>query len=673
MAYNKVYIVQGDYIYYYDTTPGTVVDRTWNLPGGDPSIGTSPNITTRYIVKNPSGYGAGLTATDLIGATDTIFIPSYVSVVSEIENLSIITLTTAGAPIGSPSNVVDMSQNVKFQATGTIRSSATGSYYYQFLIPGTGGAVGFTGTSKQNISVTKKIFDWGDLTGSESGSTYSPYTASAILTVTSPTGNLYSASTSVTYNKSGITDFLNLADYPAANSTTPHKTQRFLSAVVLPYDFVSTTNVGMAGYGPIICVNLLQPGGSGMSNLSFHSQGEPIYYYSPFFEFSYPGLTPGMLTGQTISSGSILTTLEPYSGSGLIKLTIYQWDNSTFGYVPTDLSVSPFNISGLTRYSVGNYMYPGDIYSSVLGYKFYYADTNNQIPLDPYYQEDNPPDDNRYWSSYAITNYINDTSFACLTSRGYESTTTRLTPAATLLLNGGESLLNTSVGYDSKLPFRMGGVLPSGKWAQSNIILTFTFYFNNSRSFTPQVIKSVNITVGASGATGNSYDGNLMYANNRPTNMGVPPHGVTGGFVDIINSKLATTAPTSGGVTGGVNLKYYFGATAAPEYQWRETAYASTVGAAEPACWYVQGVKFSIYEDYINTAKGGSPNPYGVANGYYLVKVLITDNSASWFPGTTGPKYTAVDWMGLGQSTIANPYQYTVGGTSARRGWYFPG
>jgi hypothetical protein len=220
----------------------------------------------------------------------------------------------------------------------------------------------------------------------------------------------------------------------------------------------------------------------------------------------------------------------------------------------------------------------------------------------------------------------------------------------------------------------MGGVLPSGKWAQSDIKLTFDFYCSPTRNInTATVAKSIMVTAGASGATGNSNNGNLIYANDRWFNTSFPATAGTplAGFASIINTAL--------GASGGTGLGNYFGVTASPNYQWRELAYYIDLtneiipsNFPPASCIYVNGAKFSIYDEFITQDKT-NPRPLGLTGDTYLVKVVISDNSSSWFPGTGGTKYTSIQWMGLKQNFVANPYQNAAGGTAARRGWYFHG
>lgn len=670
MAYNSVFITAGDYIYYYDTSVGIIASLEWDLRGGTPTGATSANVTTQYQIQSALGYGTGLSVTDEAGVTDSVFVPGLIQVLPEIENLSLVTLDSSDNPIGSPSNVVDMSQDVKFQATGTIRLAPTGSYYYQFIIPGTGGAAGFTGTSQQSISVTKNTFSWIDLTGSEVGSTYTGYTGLAQLNITTPVGNIYSASTNVSYNKSGPVEFVNLADYPSFGATSaPRNVTKYQTTISYPFSSQgnTTSSIGMAGSGNVLYVYLND---STIGNQKFHAHSEMLSLYTPSFEPTFTGSIPGQFTGQLVASDFALQGME----SGFNE-DIYTWDGAGL-YNPTTLPYTSGNFTGLTRYTSGNYMFPGDMYSTVLGYKFYYADTNNQISsiwnqfaalgggeFSSTITYNNPV---KSWSISAVQAYLNDTSFGCITSRGYEQSTD--TPASNLRLTGGETFLSTtaSAPIPNVLRFRMGAVLPSGKWAQSDIRLTFDFYCSPTRNInTATVAKSITVTLGASGATGNSLDGNLIYANDRWYNSSYPaPTGTPmTGFASIINTAL--------GSSGGTALGNYFGVTASPDYQWREMTYYTT-GLGLPSCFFVQGAKFSIYDEFITQAKT-DPRPLGLTGDTYLVKVVISDNSTSWFPATAGTRYTSIQWMGLKQNFVANPYQSSAGGTAARRGWYFHG
>jgi hypothetical protein len=233
-----------------------------------------------------------------------------------------------------------------------------------------------------------------------------------------------------------------------------------------------------------------------------------------------------------------------------------------------------------------------------------------------------------------------------------------------MLLTGGEPFLSTTSAGLGLYDFRMGGVLPSGSFAESDIIITFNFYCDPNRNINTATLKSsIPVTICANGGFGNSCDGSLIYANDRwfdpyvPATAGAP----TQGFVTTINSAMP------------VELLRYFGATADPAYQWRESLYSVISGTPliGPVSSAIHGAKFSIYDDFITSGKG--TRPFGLTGDTYLLKVVISDNSSSWFPNTNTTKYTSLRWMGMNQDFIANPYQYINGGTGPRRGWEFPG
>lgn len=686
-TYNKVNLTQGDYIYYYDTSIGAIASRNWDIRGASPTGATSFAVTSRYVVPSSSGYGVGLTVTDNVNVADSVFISDVVTVLPEIENFSLAILKD-GLPVSSS----DMSVALTYQATGTIRPAPTGNYYYQWFIPGTGGTLGFTGSSKTIAQIVKSTSSWLDLTGSEVGSPYGEYTGSARITVTSPLGNVYTGTKAITYNKSGFPEsfyFLSPFRVGVVNISTG------IAGYGLGYPpeyyyYSLTANFGLPGQGPVFA--LWSEDGL-IDNQSMHSHTEQITVYAPSWDFTFSGCIPGQMTGQLIVSGSILNQLS----------------NSTT--LTADVTGHPAPL--IPRYTQGNYMAPGDILNRLYN-TFYYADTNSQwFPLfdqssfgagyvdqwDATY----PLGTSIFpaWSAASIAEQFNHQASASISSKSYDLTG-QLPPAAVLGLTGGEPYWFTIYPYlNTPRSTLMGCVLPSNYFAGIVLEIYFNFYCSPDGNLNNATLKgTVTFRTGSQvDDAGTSYDGLLLYANPylQAWNYDDVPYPTGdaevggGGFASLMGATFASN-----------NLSPYFTVGASSAYQWRETAYMLNATSAIPAndqyryavfmsSNFVQGVRFSIKDPYITASKGTLP--FGLTGPTYLLKVTITDNYSTGFnyptyenafvPPNYSPSlyaniknYTAAQWMGLKQNFIVNPYQYVnggTGGTASRVGIYFHG
>jgi hypothetical protein len=694
-TYNKINLTQGDYIYYYDTSLGAIVSRNWDIRGGSPTGATSFAVTARYKVPNSSGYGVGLTVTDNVNVTDSVFVPNAITVFPEIENFSLAILKN-GLPVSSS----DMSVTLTYQATGTIRPAPTGNYYYQWFIPGTGGTLGFTGSSKTIAQIVKSTSSWLNLTGSEIGSPYGEYTGSARITVTSPLGNVYTGTKAITYNKSGFPEsfyFPNSMPFRvgvvnAENQGAGSPEQSYLDSL--------TPRFGLPGQGPVFA---FWSEDGFIDNQSMHSHTEQITVYTPSWDFTFSGCIPGQMTGQLIVSGSILNQLS----------------NSTTS--TGDVTGHPAPL--ISRYTQGNYMAPGDI-PNLLYNTFYYADTNSQwLPLfdrasfgagysgiQQYtgWNATYPLGASIFpaWSAASIAEQFNYSdfgtlAFASISSKSYDLTG-QLPPASILGLTGGEPYWLTKYPYlENGRSALMGCVLPSNYFAGIVLEIYFNFYCSPDGNLNNATLKgTVTFRTGSQvDDAGTSYDGLLLYANpylQAWNSNDVPyPTGAAevggGGFASLMGATFASN-----------NLSPYFTVGASSGYQWRETAYVLNATSAIPfnsqtqyavfmSSTFVQGVRFDIKDPYITSSKGTLP--FGLTGPTYLLKVTITDNFSTGFnyptyetgfvPPNYSPSlyaniknYTAAQWMGLKQNFIVNPYQYVnggTGGTASRVGIYFHG
>lgn len=493
MANLPVTIQQGDYIYYYDTSTGNIDTRNWYFPGGSPTGGTSAGPTVRYLISNTLGYNVGLSVGDVY-VTAQITENNLIYVFPEISNLSLETYHN-GTPISSS----DMSYDVTFLATG---GTGTGIMYYAWNLPG---IAGFTGTSN---TVTTNIYDWKDLTTSEFGAAYSTFLGSAQVTAHTNLNNVFNASNSVNYNKSGVSESINLADYPTATGPTSHNVSYFLVSTLNVS--IRTSSIGMSGNG--LLLEISQPSGSIFDNSSFHVQTEPLLYYSPSLD-----LSNYLISGQVIASLSAFTTMG--------------------------VSINPA-ISSLTRYTQGRYMYPYDIGTYFNG-TFYFADVNNQLAYLLEKQEVVPKFQKyvwtkRHWSENSINLLMNDTSFGSVSSKNIELLQTRPSGVA-LGLTGG-------FGVDD-----IGGpCLPSQNLTISDVELYFDVYCDSGRNLSSSTLVGSFTVVGSTGK-GNSPNGNVLLAQDTLDYTKT-------GLVSILNTAFASN-----------DLSPYIGATASQNLSYFET------------------------------------------------------------------------------------------------------
>jgi hypothetical protein len=261
----SVSITQGDYIYYTDTSLGTISQWSWNFPGGTPTGSTGQNPTVRYLSSNVSGYGASLTIYDPpLSSTST---QNNIITVNP-ENLSV-TLTA------SPSTTY-MSGNILYTATGP---TANVNYYTWSYTVGSA-----TGTSNSiNPSVGD---DWSIIAGTELGAPYSTVTRSSSVLLTSNIGNTNTASRNIIYVKSGP---------PSSNNLLIYNPYYSLEAAVV--SGVITSGIGMNGYGLVIGIT----GGIEVDNSTFRAQGENLSYWSACLDVQYGGKI-GYITGSHVAS-----------------------------------------------------------------------------------------------------------------------------------------------------------------------------------------------------------------------------------------------------------------------------------------------------------------------------------------------------------------------------------
>lgn len=580
MSNTKVAISQGDSVYFYDTSTGNVVSRQWYFPGGSPTGGTNYGVTVQYNSVNVTGYDASITISDG-GIFDTDLEKNLISVYPESLDLSL-SIQKSGIPISTSR----MSSDVNFIATG---GTGSGISVYTWVLPGTGS----TGTVS---TVTTNLYNWLTLTGSEYGATYSTYTSNANVSVLSRVNNIFNASGTLTYIKAGISEFLNLATYPSGAAS--HYVSRF-SGTILAGESYNTNIIGMQGNGFILEVT--QPEIIIFNNTSFRAHGERLYLYSPSFDLVSPnGANYGLIWGQVIASSYAFNRM---SGFGSLVATM-----------------APY-----TRFTQGNYMFPGDIHT-IFSNKFYFADTSNQLV---------DLGNIRYWSNSAITTLIRDNSFGTATSRGSEIAPYQI-PGIKYSLNGGYS---NSIG---------GPCLPASALtpSDSDVYLYVSVYVSEDQSFNSNLAYSFSCLLSSGGDPGNSPDGLLIMAQDTVDGNGI---------VTSLNYSIGIN-----------NLSLYIESVADGIYTPFETLGGISDGGNTDSTEFY-GIRISVKDDYISSALIGNAGPYSGTslNGKYITYITVSGNNGDW--PYTEPAY---QWLGLYVDTIANPYQWDSG-EEPRRGWSF--
>lgn len=564
----SVTITQGDYIYYQDTSTGGPTSRQWSFPGGTPTGATATNPLIQYLSPSTPGFDATLTAIKALpGGSNLTSTKTEANIIKvNSENLSVtLTATPSTSRMSSP---------IVYGASGPTGNVA----YYSWSLAGT---AGFTGT---NNNQSLNIYSWLALTGSELGATYDSYTTASSVTATSMLSNTATSSVNVTYTKNGPAENYNYND----DQYTPN-TGYYTASIV---SGVTTNALSMSGSGYVISVDTKLPDGSyPIDNQYFRAHSELLVFRSPSMDILYSSQY-GYIPGQFIAS------LFPFQVLGVSQ---NGWENET-------------------RYTLGNYMFPGDI-STYFDFVFYFADVLNVV---------RDLSGNRSWSTSQMESIFNDYSVASQSSRALEVLGTSIKPAAFNLNLDGSA--NTGPG---------GACLPSGQRAGGDVILTLTIEFGNSIStIVPAWNVDIGVTISSGGQPGNSDNGELVFAEDYGT--GPNPSGIA----TLINDQLTTAGYDA-----------YIQAEASPDYAWLK-------GAGLYNTNQFQGLKISI----INRGPTGP-------NSAYIARVTVLDNGP-WAPDFTYSAFPASpgqsSWLAFNTNYVANPWQ--VNNTTdpvPRMGWYF--
>lgn len=556
-------INQGDYVLYQDISIGNPTSRAWNFPGGTPTGATASNPIVRYLSPSGVGFNAKLTVTR-----------SSVSVSKEESNIIVVIPENVSVSLSTNviSSPVRMGTTVTYTASG-----ATGNLsYYDWNIAG---LAGFTGTSQTESST---LYSWLDLTGSELGAAYSTYNSASSVVFNSFLGNTSSSNTSVTYSKSGGYETYNYFQDPYITGATG--TQYY----AVNFTGIMAGTLGLAGPGGVYMVNTDYASSFPIDNTQFRAQDEVLNYWSSSQDIEFmPGITGGY-PSQFIASADAFAAL----------------------------GVTPTGWETLSRYTLGNYMIPGDL-GTYFSNVFYFNDVSA-------YGKDLVA--NRYWTPLQVTDLIfNDTSVGYQSSRGLELSPGSA-PVAYVAGLDGNGGAGTGLG---------GACLPSALLSPSLfpvIEIYLTLKFSPSGSI-DQIDPGLDVTISVliSSGIGNTFDGLLVVAQDT---VGGP------GIATLINDALTTAGYSS-----------YVVASASPDYAWNYDL--GTYNTSD-----FNGLKIAIID------RGSGP---------YLAAVDLSDNgpwtfSAPAFPDVSG----AMNWLAFSTNRIANPYQMRDNFLDTPvRGWYF--
>jgi len=572
----SISISQGDYILYQDISEGSPTGRIWNFPGGTPTGATATNPIVRYVSPSNTGFSAKLTVS--IGSISSSNEKSNIIVVVP-ENISM-------TMISNQTTVVPMGTTVSYTAVGSTASAA----YYTWNLAG----LNNPNLTTINNQTGALIYSWLDLTGSESGATYSTYVSTSSVILTSLLGNTASSSVTVTYSKNGLFERYN---YLASPFTLGLHYQSVADTGIL------LTALGISGSGNAYSVNTT--GSSAVpipiNNTQFRAQGEITSYWSSSQDITMPSsLNYGLFTGQYIASSLAFNALGVPGATG--------WGS-------------------LTRYTLGNYMLPGDL-GTYFSNIFYFADIQGY---------GKSLVSNRYWTSTQVSNLIfNEFSIGYQSSKALEVAfySGEYPVAYEYELDGAGG---ASGGYG-------GACLPSASYVSGTVTLYLTLRFSTVSPCINNIESGYDMTVDVtisdiliSGGVGNSPDGTLVFMQDTGAGLGV---------ASLINAAL---------VSNGNGFENNIVASASPDYAWMYN-----IGLVDPNTF--NGLKISI----IDNDWGGS--------GLFLAAVDLSDNGP--WAGRRGVPTTATigktNWISFNTNRIANPYQIAnPGSTGPVRGWYF--
>jgi hypothetical protein len=509
MSYPQTGAGQGDIIYFYDTSTGQVVSRSWDFPGGTPTGATSTSPLVVYNIPNTNGWDVKLLITDASGITG----------VSEGKNIIVVfpeNFTLSFTPTPS-SSLID--QNVTYQSTGTAASGLTGSGF-NWIIPGLGATSGISLSS-----VSYSIPEWFDLTGTYIGSPNQSYLATATLSAVSNLGNNFSVSKNVTFSKLGPEESVNYADSVTYAISGPYYTPS-----VFGY---TTSSLNLGGNNIVLEIDQNYPS-QAWDNDYFHSTDEAVYFYSNSTDYS-----------------------DLYSA---LKFK-FIWNGN-------NLSLGGISVPGDPRFNVGNYIITGDV-SANFSDKFWITDyTTSGAQLTQYAAVTGST--TRKWSNSYIQNFLANTYHLSNSSKYIENAgfnNSNLQPLANLASVNGY-LLPTEEGYSWNGGYT--GVNQHGVCVPTSSLINDLYGYSGAvvdlnivlYSTTGLALSTTNVVLSPSGTSGNTPDGYLIKAQSDGYGLGL---------ADLINLFLSSNsmnnhiqaeaqsyyAPYEGGNAYGAISNYY--------------------------------------------------------------------------------------------------------------------
>jgi hypothetical protein len=565
-------IEQGDYIFYQDATVGgPPVLWSWLFPGGTPTGSSNQNPIVRYLAPNSLGYNVTLYVEDTYSIYSSKTENNAIVVVPE--NLSSISLSASTAN-------ATLSETVLYTVAGPTGKLS----YYDWDLPGTGG---FTGPTSQTQSLT--VNSWLDLTGSDAGSFFSIASLDASVTYFSVTGNSLTVTTPINFIKSGYFESFNLL---SATGAFPSPTTQYTQAI---NTVTQTSSIGLGGGGYVWLFG--QPYyPNAIENLSSRVQGETVDFWSCSKDFAFP-------------FGSI--------DAGKLENLQFVASKQAFDV----LGVSPTGWESLSRYTVGNYMFPYDL-STYFNSSFYLADVNSLVT--------GTPISNNGYSSFNSL-FLNDAYYASQSSASMSARYPSVQPAAFLLNLDGAAGASGSPGLQC---------IPSPTLVGGTVTLTLTVQYSTNgkiSGYNPASDNVININFSP---PGNSPDASLFFAQDTIGGSG---------FVSLINAAL-----TSAGLASNIE------AMASPSFCWSPALYELTTGQ------YFQGCKIVI-KDVVDPG-----NPH-----LKIIRVRVQGNSGSWNPPynlyTVTGNAGSGSWLCFADEDISNPYQEYDTQSLPFRGFKFRG
>ncbi len=574
----SITITQGDYVYYQDTTTGGPNGWTWTLSGGTPAGSTAQNPLVRYLSPSTPGFSTTLSASKTI--------PGGITLTSSKTEANIIKVDpeNINVSLSATPSTVRMSQTIVYVANGP-----TGNIdYYTWALAGTGG---YTGS---NATQSLRIDSWLQLTGSESGATYSTYTATSSVTATSILANTATSSANVTYSKNGPAENYNYADGPYTDNVGYYTATVLLDGSGAP---ITTSALAMPGSGYVVTVDTVIPMNTyPINNQYFRAHLEQVVFLSCSMDIQYTSQY-GYVPGQHIAS---LFALQACGAA------FTGWESQT-------------------RYTIGNYMLPGDL-SLYFGSKFYFADTLNFLKGIA---------NIRSWSYDNLNSIIfNDYAVASQSSRALE-----------IDYLGGVKPVAFNLSLDGGSNIGPGGAcLPSGLLTGTDVMIILTIEFGSGgiSAINPAWDVVIPVMISPGGSPGHSTNGELVYVEDYGS-----PGPLYDGIATLINNEL-----TANGYDGNII------AEASPAYAWM-----GNVGFYDANTF--QGLKISIIDD----------GPTGPNMGF-ITRITLSDtgpftvlgSTDSAFPTTPGQS----SWLSFYTNYVANPWQINdISQPRPARGWYF--